>query len=169
MALLVLLRGVNVGKKRFSSVALAKELADLDATGIGAAGTYVVHKRVAQATLRKRIADWLPFECEILFATDKETLAVIGAGRAIEAPEGTRAFATLMDRAPAKPPKLPWDTPEGKWGIRVAAFEGRFALGLRRSVVDAGAYPNELIEKTLGVAATTRDWPTVEKIAALLR
>ena len=43
MALVVLLRGVNVGgHKAFQPSALAKELADFDVVNVGAAGTFVV-------------------------------------------------------------------------------------------------------------------------------
>jgi hypothetical protein len=53
-------------------------------------------------------------------------------------------------------------------GVAVLAVVGPFALGTRRPMAETGVYPNEVVEKTFGVTATTRDWPTMEKIAALL-
>ena len=51
MSLVVFLRGVNVGgHKRFRPAALAKELVHLDAVNIGAAGTFVIRRRVSRAT-----------------------------------------------------------------------------------------------------------------------
>ena len=40
--------------------------------------------------------------------------------------------------------------------------------GVRKRVDVTGVYPNSVVEKAFGVRATTRDWPTMEKIAALL-
>lgn len=61
MALVVFLRGVNVGGHRtFRPSLLAKELSDLDLVNIGAAGTFVVRNRISQVTLRAEIAKRLP-------------------------------------------------------------------------------------------------------------
>lgn len=169
MPLVVLLRGVNVGKKRFSTLALAKELADVEATSIGAAGTFVVRGRATQASLKKRIGEWLPFECEVLVLPGADVARAVEKGRDIPVPAGAKRFATALAKKPAKRPKLPWDTPETGWGVRIAALDGRFALGLRRSVAATGWYPNEVVEKGLGVKATTRDWGTMEKVAALVQ
>ena len=54
MALVVLLRGVNVGGHRtLRPAVLAKELADLDVVNIGAAGTFVIRQPVTHATARQ--------------------------------------------------------------------------------------------------------------------
>ena len=57
MALVVLLRGLNVGGYRtFRPTTLAEELRHLNAVNIGATGTFVVRKRVSHAQLRFEIA-----------------------------------------------------------------------------------------------------------------
>lgn len=57
MALVVLLRGINVGgHRRFRPAALARELKHLDAVNIGAAGTFVIRRPIAQAQLRAQVA-----------------------------------------------------------------------------------------------------------------
>ena len=62
MALVVLLRGVNVGGyKTFRPAQLAAELKHLDAVNIGAAGTFVIRRPVTQAKLRAELARRLPF------------------------------------------------------------------------------------------------------------
>ena len=49
MALVVFLRGVNVGgHKTFRPAALARELAALDLVNVGAAGTFVVRAAIGQ-------------------------------------------------------------------------------------------------------------------------
>lgn len=169
MPVLALLRGANLGSKRFSPKAVEAELADLDVRSIGAAGTFVVGKRVAEATLRKRMAEALLFEPELFVLPAAEVEAALAAGSRLQVPDGAKPFATALAQAP-KGAKLPLEAPEGQaWGVRVLAVEGRFALGARRSVAETGVYPNEVIEKAFGVRATTRDWPTMEKVAKLLR
>lgn len=166
MVLVALLRGANLGKKRFSPLALAKELADLDVASIGAAGTFVARGRVTQAALRQRIKDALPFEAEIIVLSEKEVRAAATRGEAVSVPESTRRFATALARAPSRPlPPVPLEAPaSGEWGVRVLVVEGRVAIGVRRRMDATGVYPNEVVEKAFGQPATTRDWPTVEKI-----
>ncbi|MEA3190833.1 MAG: hypothetical protein QOD77_1415 [Thermoplasmata archaeon] len=169
MPVLALLRGANLGSKRFSPKAVEAALADLEVRSIGAAGTFVVGKRVAESTLRKRLADAMPFEPEVLVVAAKDVQAALAAGEALKAPDGARRFATALSKEPGRV-ALPLEAPEGKgWGVRVLAVEGRFALGVRRRVDETGVYPNEVIEKAFGVRATTRDWPTMEKAAKLLK
>jgi uncharacterized protein (DUF1697 family) len=56
MALVVFLRGVNVGGHRvFRPSAFAKELSHLGAVNIGAAGTFVIRPRIARAELRAEL------------------------------------------------------------------------------------------------------------------
>jgi hypothetical protein len=56
MPLVVFMRGVNVGgRKTFRPAALAAELAALEVVNIGAAGPFVVRKKVSAAALRKEI------------------------------------------------------------------------------------------------------------------
>ena len=55
MALVVFLRGVNVGGHRtFRPAALVKDLAHLDAVNIGAAGTFVIRRRALVETMPVR-------------------------------------------------------------------------------------------------------------------
>lgn len=166
MMLVALLRGANLGNKRFSPVALAKELADLDVASIGAAGTFVARGRVTQTALRQRIATALPFDAEIIILSEKEVRAAAARGEAVAVPAGAKRFATAIARPiGTAPPRLPLDAPaSGAWGVRIVAMEGRVALGVRRRVDATGIYPNEVVEKTFGQPATTRDWPTIEKI-----
>ena len=63
MALVVLLKGVNVGGHRtFRPSALAEQLKHLGAVNIGAAGTLVIRRPVSRARLRVEIARRLPFD-----------------------------------------------------------------------------------------------------------
>jgi hypothetical protein len=170
MSLVVLLRGANLGKRRFSPKAVEAALADLDLVNVGAAGTFVVMKRIGEKALRERIAAELPFKpTPMVILKESEIASAICAGEAIDVPADARRFATAMSNATAKRIKLPFQAPEGSaWGVRVVCVSGRFALGIRRRVDATGVYPNPIIEGAFGVEATTRDWPTMEKIAKLL-
>ncbi|MGH9960401.1 MAG: DUF1697 domain-containing protein, partial [Pyrinomonadaceae bacterium] len=73
MALLVFLRGVNVGgNKTFRPSAFAKELAEFDVTNVAAAGTFVVRGKITPARLRAEIQRRLPFEAEIMIVRGRE-------------------------------------------------------------------------------------------------
>jgi uncharacterized protein (DUF1697 family) len=74
----------------------------------------------------------------------------------------------LAKRLPARPP-LPLRLPSDKdWLLKIIAIEDRFVLGLYRRQMKAISYLGK-IEKNFGVAATTRNWNTIEKIAGILR
>jgi hypothetical protein len=63
MALVVLLKGVNVGGYRtFRPSALAKELERFDIVNVGAAGTFVIRQTVGRMKLRAEVMRRLPFE-----------------------------------------------------------------------------------------------------------
>ena len=69
MALVVLLRGVNVGgHKTFRPTTLTKQLKHLDAVNIGAAGTFVIRQRVTRMQLRAELVSRLPFHAEIMIS-----------------------------------------------------------------------------------------------------
>jgi hypothetical protein len=67
MALIVFLRGVNVGGHRtFRPSIVARELSDYDVLNVGAAGTFVVRKPGSRAKFRTALLRKLPFEAEIV-------------------------------------------------------------------------------------------------------
>ena len=78
MALVVFLRGVNVGGHRtFKPAALVKQLAHLDAVNIGAAGTFVIRKRVSRAKVRAELARRLQFETHMMICDGRDLTKLI--------------------------------------------------------------------------------------------
>ena len=76
MALVVFLRGVNVGGHRaFRPTTLAEQLRHLDAVNVGAAGTFVIRQPVSRAQLRVEVARRLPFETEIMICRGREIVS----------------------------------------------------------------------------------------------
>lgn len=172
MATVVLLRGANLGKRRFSPNALAEALADLDLVNVGAAGTFVVPKRVAQATLRARVAAELPWgDPEMVLLADTEVRAALRAGEAVRVPAGAKRFGVALPKAPATPPAFPLEAlaKDGKWGMRYDALAGRVVIGVRRRFDETGSYSTKALDEAVGTdRGTMRDWPTWEKIGAAL-
>src|SRR6185436_7901644 len=77
MALVVFLRGVNVGGHRtFRPSLLAKQLRRYDVVNIGAAGTFVVRKRISRAKLRAEVTRRLPFEAHVVMCSGSDILGL---------------------------------------------------------------------------------------------
>ncbi len=65
-------------------------------------------------------------------------------------------------------PPLPLSLPsDDDWLLKIIAIQGRFVLGLYRRQMKAISYLGK-IEKKFGVAATTRNWNTIQKVAQIL-
>src|SRR5262249_34788464 len=76
MALVVFLRGVNVGGHRtFRPSILARQLKRYDAINVGAAGTFVVRKATNQAALRAELLRRLPFQAEVMIVAGRDLIA----------------------------------------------------------------------------------------------
>src|SRR5437879_2551569 len=77
MALIVLLRGVNVGKhNRFRPSLLANELKAFDVVNVGAAGTFVVRRPGSEARIRAELRQRLPFEAEPILCEGRDVLSL---------------------------------------------------------------------------------------------
>ena len=76
-------------------------------------------------------------------------------------------MSVLATRLPAPPP-LPLSLPsDDDWLLKIIAIQDQFVLGLYRREMKAISYLGK-IEKLLGVAVTTRNWNTVQKIVQIL-
>jgi uncharacterized protein (DUF1697 family) len=171
MASVVFLRAVNVGKaNRCQPALIAKELAKFGVVNIGAVGTFVVRKDVSKSALRAAIAKKLPFKCEIMICPARDIIKLASQDPFSEQPSGpdiTRFVNVLAKRLRAPPP-LPLSVPsDDDWLIKIIAIQDRFVLGLYRRQMKAISYLGK-IEKKFGVAATTRNWNTIQKIVQIL-
>ncbi len=172
MAHVVFFRAVNVGgHQRFQPSVLAGKLAHLDVVNIGAAGTFVVREKQSEPQLRKQILELLPFTPELMICPAKDILVLEDAKWPREAiASGIQRYVSILAKAPGKTSKLPIQVPDGSnWQVSVSAVIGRYALSIRRPGGEKLVYPNEVIEKSLGIHATTRNWTTVTKIGDILR
>ena len=172
MRLVVFLRAVNVSKaNRCQPALIAKELARFDIVNIGAVGTFVVRENVSESALRAAVAKKLPFKSEIIICPAKELLNLAKENPlAGDRNDDIDAHVSIMREPLAKIPKLPIYAPsKNKWEIKILEVVGTAVLSLRRRVKNGRLYPNAIVEKQFGVAATTRSWNTIEKVATVLR
>jgi uncharacterized protein (DUF1697 family) len=173
MASVVFLRGVNVGgHKAFKPSVLAKELADFDMVSVGAAGTFVVRGQVSEAALRAALLKRLPFEPELMVCQARVILDLASADPFADQLAGSdvKNYVTVLAKRPRALPELPIGRPAGEdWQVKLIAIRDRFVLSLHRRLGRALIYPNEVVEKTVGVSATTRNWNTINAIHGILK
>jgi uncharacterized protein (DUF1697 family) len=172
MALVVFLRGVNVGGHRtFRPSILARELSGYDVVNVGAAGTFVVRKPGSRAKFRTVLLRKLPFEAEIVLCEGRDLMRL-----EMENPFGTQSsppdvvrFVSILSKAGGVRASLPVTFPsEGEWLVRVIASEGQFVFGVYRRHMKTIGYLGQ-IDKLYGVPATTRNWNTIIAIIRILK
>jgi uncharacterized protein (DUF1697 family) len=172
MALVVFLRGVNVGGHRtFRPSILARELSGYDVLNVGAAGTFVVRKPGPRAKFRAALLRKLPFEAEIVLCEGRDLMRL-----EMENPFGTQPsppdvvrFVSILSKAGGVRASLPVTFPsDGEWLVRVIASEGQFVFGVYRRHMKTIGYLGQ-IDKLYGVPATTRNWNTIIAIMRILK
>ena len=171
MALVVFLRGVNVGGHRtFRPSRLVEQLQHLDAVNIGAAGTFVIRRPIAAAQLRAEFARTLPFDTDIMICQARDILRLVSRNffQNYAVRSDIVRFVSVLARSPRSAP-APADLPAtGKWFVRILAREKRFIVGLHRREMQAIRYLGAL-DRTFGVPVTTRNWNTISAIAEVLK
>ena len=171
MRWVVFLRAVNVGgTNRCRPASIAKQLARFGVVNIGAVGTFVVREDVSESVLRAAFARKLPFKCEIMICPARDIIKLAAQDPFSGQPSGpdiTRFVSIAAKRVPA-PPSLPFSLPsDNDWLLKIIAIQGRFVLGLYRREMKAISYLGS-IEKQFGVATTTRNWNTIQKVLQVL-
>ena len=171
MALVVLLRGVNVGGHRtFRPTALAEELKHLDAVNIGAAGTFVIRQRVTQSQLRGELARRLPFDAEMIICQGREIIGLMSQSHFADQPSQSDIvrFVSILSQRPRSMPTIPISFPSsGKWLLKILARENRFVFGVHRRHMKVIGYLGTL-DRLFGVPVTTRNWNTITAIGKVL-
>ena len=171
MALVVLLRGVNVGGHRtFRPTTLTGQLKHLDAVNIGAAGTFVIRQPVTRAQLRAELARRLPFDVEIMICEGREIIRMMSQNHFADQPvrPDIVRFVSVLSRRPRSAPVTPVNFPSsGKWLLKILATDHRFVFGLYRRHMKAIGYLGTF-DRLFGVPATTRNWNTITAVARVL-
>lgn len=172
MALVVFLRGVNVGGHRtFRPSVLAHALSEFDVVNIGAAGTFVVRKRISQANLRAELLRHLPFKTEVVICKGDDILELASGNAFAGQPFGPNVvrFVSVLARRGQALASMPHCLPsDRKWCLKIIATKDRFVFGVYRREMKAIGYLGQL-DNIFGVPATTRNWNTITAIARTLR
>src|SRR5687767_7103880 len=126
MALVVFLRGVNVGgHKTFRPSILAKEFAEFDVVNIGAAGTFIIRKAVSQAKLRAELLQKLPFDAEIMICEGRDLIRIASSDPFVNVPSSPDfvRFVSVLAKSTRKMPPLPVNFPPGgEWLLKVISI-----------------------------------------------
>ena len=172
MALVVFLRGVNVGGHRTVRPSLlARELSDYDVVNVGAAGTFVVHRPGARAKFRAELLRRLPFEAGVVLCEGRDLIRIETKnpfrGQPVR-PEIVR-FVSILSRSGRTPATISTTLPaRGKWFVRIIGRKGRFVFGLYRRHMKTIGYLGQ-IDRLFGAPATTRSWSTIAAIVRILK
>jgi uncharacterized protein (DUF1697 family) len=172
MALVVFLKGINVGgHRRFRPTVAASKMSKLGVINVGAAGTFIIPQPVSQARLRLELRRCLPFETETMICSGNDILELASAESFAGKPCSADAvrFVGIMAKRARVLPSLPLRLPPGDdWLVQLVEIRGRFALGLyRRSFRTITALSQ--LEKHLGGPLTIRNWNTVLNLCEILR
>lgn len=170
MRTIALWRGINVGKaKRLAMADLKALLAELGATDVATllnSGNAVFSSRrtLSAVTIRAAVAARLGVDAAVILKTAAEWAAIAGNCPIAEADDPSRLLVAITADAAAL---------QAAAGIAAASGE-RFVVTPHAAYLWCG---NGILEskaavallKTLGEAGTTRNWATVQKLAALAR
>ena len=171
MALVVLLRGINVGGHRsLRPATLAEQLTHLDAVNIGAAGTFVVRQPVTPAQLRAELVSRLPFDAEIMICQGREIVRLMSQNHFADQPmrPDIVRFVSVLSQRPRSAPSMPMSFPSsGTWLLKILARDNRFVFGLYRRHMRVIGYLSTF-DRLFGVPVTTRNWNTMTAIARVL-
>jgi uncharacterized protein (DUF1697 family) len=172
MALVVFLRGVNVGGHRtFRPSILARQLSDYGVVNVGAAGTFVVQKPGPQGKFRAELLRKLPFEAKVVLCHGRDLIRLEMEnpfGREPSRPDMVR-FVSILSKADRGLAPIPCTLPpRGEWFVRVIASKNRFVFGVYRRHMKTIGYLGQ-IDKLFGVPATTRNWNTIIAIVRILK
>jgi uncharacterized protein (DUF1697 family) len=172
MALVVFLRGINVGgHRRFRPSILAKELSDFGAVNVGAAGTLVVRRPGSRTKFRAELVRKLPFEAEAALCNGRDLLQLEKENPfGIEQPHPDMVrFVSILPKASRSTPAIPFTLPpDGEWFVRVIASKERFVCGVYRRHMKTIGYLGQ-IDKLFGAPATTRNWNTILAVVRILK
>ena len=172
MALVVFLRGVNVGGHRtFRPSILARELSDYGVVNVGAAGTFVVRKPGPRAKFRAELLRKLPFKAEVVICDGRDLIRLEREnpfGTEPSRPEIVR-FVSILSKANRGMASIPCALPpSGGWFVRLIASKDRFVFGVYRRHMKTIGYLGQ-IDRLFGVPATTRNWNTITAIVRILK
>jgi hypothetical protein len=172
MALIVFLRGINVGGHRtFRPSMLARDLAAYDVVNVGAAGTLVVRKPVSRTKFLAELRRTLPFQASVSFCDSRDLirLEMENPFGAEPLDQGVVRFVSILSKAGRGKDSLPVAFPPGEnWFVRIIGSRKRLVFGVYRRHMRTIGYLGE-IDGFFGAPATTRSWSTLLSVLRILK
>lgn len=171
MALVVFLRGMNVGgHRRFRPSVFAERLSRYDVASVGATGTFIVRKPGSLVAFRAVLQRELPFEARASICEGRALIRFARSdpfgGKPSRA--GVVRFVSVLPKASRVVPRFPITLPSsGTWFVRVMGATGPFVFGEYRRHMKTIGYLGQ-IDKIFGVPVTTRNWNTVRAVVRVL-
>jgi uncharacterized protein (DUF1697 family) len=172
MALIVFLRGINVGGHRtFRPSMLARDLAVFDVVNVGAAGTLVVRKPVSRTKFLSELRRKLPFEAAISCCDARDLIQLEVDNPFVGQPvdRDVVRFVSVLSKANRSKDSLPVAFPSGdNWFVRIIGSRKRLVFGVYRRHMKTIRYLGE-IDRFCGAPATTRSWSTMLSVLRILK
>ena len=172
MALIVFLRGINVGGHRtFRPSMLAKDLAAYDVVNIGAAGTFVVRKPGSRSKFLAHLRGKLPFETKVAFCDARDLLQLETENPFETQPPDPAVvrFVSILSKVNPRKTSLPVTFPtEEDWFVRINGVRNRLVFGEYRRHMKSIGYLGR-IDDLFGAPATTRSWSTILSVLRILK
>jgi uncharacterized protein (DUF1697 family) len=172
MALIVFLRGINVGGHRaFRPSLLAKALSAYDAVNVGAAGTLVIRKPGLRAKFLAELRRKAPFDATIAVCDGNDLIELESDNPFGSEPPPAEVvpFVSILSEAGRRRVSLPIDLPEsGEWLVRIIGSKDRLVYGVYRRHMKTIACLGQ-IDRLFGARATTRSWNTILSVLRILK
>ena len=172
MALIVFLRGINVGGHRtLRPSMLVRDLAAYDVVNVGAAGTLVVRKPGPRTKFLAELRRRLPFETKVAFCDGSDLIRL-----EMENPFGAESvrpdvvpFVSILSKPSRSTASLPIAFPAGdEWFVRIMGSRNRLVFGVYRRHMRTIGYLGQ-IDELFGASATTRSWSTMLSVLRILK
>jgi uncharacterized protein (DUF1697 family) len=164
MALLVFLRGMNVGGHRtLRPSVLAQELDAYDVVNIGAAGTFVVRRLGRRGQFLAELRRRLPVNAVVACCDSRELIELEDHNpfRTQRPAVGLVPFVSVLSKGPRSQVQLPTFIPSSRgWFVRVLGAQDQLVFGVYRRHMKSIRYLDRL-DELFGAPATTRSWNTM--------
>jgi len=117
-------------------------------------------------TIEKGLIKSFGFEISVFLRTleEMQSIAQLNPFKNITTHANSKMFVTFVSEEIRPRPKAPLWT--SRKDVEVIAVRGHDLFSLSHEVNGRFGFPNPFIEKEFGVAATTRNWNTLRKLAA---
>jgi len=120
--------------------------------------------------VRVKLRDLLGNEPGVLFRTLGEVEAIVRGApfKGFEAEPGIKLYVAFLSRKPRSKPRFPLHS--SKEALEAVAMKNlNVFIVSRRKKSGFYGFPNNFIEKELGISATSRNWSTLTKIVEFVR